>query len=418
MGVQGLRSAIKVIAIFFSLVLILASGRANSVTPPVLGDIKGWGMGGAMFGVGGDLSSIYYNPAGIALCDGGFELLGITAGATFDAVEEMLDYKEFLDVIRKIQGSEDPISDPALSEERRWISDRIGRVSEEFIGLRVPTGMRLVAPVGLGAHRLALGGAIYGFLGGEWWMERRGLPWDDPIKDMLDDGVIYSALGDVAIIGALGGAIGIAKGIKLAFGSSYKLIRRWSLSDIDDPFTVENILNPKGPDGVEGTDDDFSRRYFDPKDPLSKVQEWTGFGIDLGALLSLFKGSVQTGITMRDLFSSMRSGSLEERIDPNIAFGASIYPIRTKYLTLLLAASLDDITGSARGGDLLDKIHLGTEISMHTKGKLLSLSIRLGDNQGFLTYGFGLRLAVLSLGYARYGDDMADWHLISASIGF
>jgi hypothetical protein len=65
----------------------------------------------------------------------------------------------------------------------------------------------------------------------------------------------------------------------------------------------------------------------------------------------------------------------------------------------------------------LDKLHLGAELSLHSN-RLISLSARVGDNQGFLTYGFGLRLAILSIGYARYGDEVADWHFVSASIGF
>jgi hypothetical protein len=416
MGIQGLHTAFKGVVISL-LAISLISGEAGAITPPMLGDIRGWGMGGAMFGVGGDLSSIYYNPAGIALCDGGLELLNIMAGATFDTVGEMLDYDEFLDRIRRIQGSDDPINDPALSEDRKWVVERVERIIGELIGVRVPGGMRLVIPLSLGAHRLALGGSIYGFLGGEWWMERRGLPWDDPIKEMLDDAVIYRVFGDGLVIGTLGGAIGLAKGVKLALGSNYKLLRRWIFSDVEDPFTVEDVMNPKGPDGIEGTEDDFSRRFFDPNDPLAKVQRWTGFGLDLGALLSIRDGSIQAGVTLRDLVSSMRSGSSEGKIDPNLAVGASFSPFRTKYMTLLMAFSLDDIGGSVRGGGILDKLHLGAELSLHSN-RLISLSARVGNNQGFLTYGFGLRLAILSIGYARYGDEVADWHFVSASIGF
>jgi hypothetical protein len=92
-------------------------------------------------------------------------------------------------------------------------------------------------------------------------------------------------------------------------------------------------------------------------------------------------------------------------------------------LDVTVAASLDNPNGDDRLGEFeldtfTDHLHLGAEAIFWPKG-WLSLGVRIGDNQGFATYGARLRLLkFLNLDVARYGNLEADWWVSSLEISF
>jgi len=438
--------------LFILLILAVNVAKASENQAPLylLRGVRPMSLGNAFEAIADDINALHYNPAGIAQTkETLFGLLLIRARVSFDLFDELKTATElFEETIDPIINSDEPLTDPSLTEEREELVDQLEEMMVKTLSAMpdIPT-ISLIIP-----HRisdkmnLAFGGSIYSQGAISTYIERRGVSWGDPIIDMLDNALIYDVAWQLNLEIATAFEISIDKPfLKTAYvGFDYKKIRRELFSDADDPFTVADVLNPNGEDGIEGTDDDFSKRYFDfeGKDPLEFAQDnfesQKGYTTDLGFLVTPLDG-LKLALTIRNLSSNLSPEDGEDKSFPrNIVYSASVKPFvladymefleKPSWFDLTLAASID----KSNGDDLLrdfaetvytenalkhDNIHLGTEFVIWPD-KPISLSFWAGNNQGYATFGTRLKLAALYFNFAKYGDLKANWYVGSVEMAF
>ena len=131
--------------------------------------------------------------------------------------------------------------------------------------------------------------------------------------------------------------------------------------------------------------------------------------------------------TIRRVELEEEEGKEDRKYPRNVVFSTALKPFtllgkQPSLLDLTLAASLDRRNSDDRMLDFSidkgsDKIHLGAEVILFPNNGI-SLSGRIGSNQGFLTFGAGLKLGGLHLGVARYGDLETDWYVGSLNLSF
>jgi len=198
-------------------------------------------------------------------------------------------------------------------------------------------------------------------------------------------------------------------------GLSYRVIsRRYK----DDRFAIIDMLDP----------DAFRAEHFDTStieggtiDSISDVREFlnqnttkdTGFGVDVGFQVD-HTDYLTTALVLRNLASKLG----DEKFPATRTIAVAGRPLQflkmdNALLDVLVAASLsngagDDFLVDFRNRTLADKLHLGVEATLFPRSPV-RLTGRLGNNQGFVTAGASLRLSVLEMGVAYYGDLEADW---------
>jgi hypothetical protein len=266
-------------------------------------------------------------------------------------------------------------------------------------------------------------------------IDEQGLPWEDEVIAMLDNPVIYQVAGQLTLATALAVQVPInALFLKSAnVGAGLRFIRRSTFTDEDNPFAIEDVLNP----------DEFKETYFNLEEGDSFVDfardnfdTQTGYSFDLGTLLTPVDG-LRVGLAWRNLTSRLKVESTDSagettkvnrHFPRNFTVAVAAKPFEllkteNQLLDVTVAASLDNPNGDNRLGkfeldEYTDHIHLGAEAIFWPKG-WLSLGVRAGDNQGFATFGATLRLLkFLNLDVARYGDLESDWWVGSLEISF
>ena len=300
--------------------------------------------------------------------------------------------------------------------------------------LGLPT-FGLIEPLTIGGYKAAVGLSLYTQAVADVRIVEAGLPWNDEVMEMLDNPVLYRVAAQVSLATALSVEIPVNQSFLKAanLGLGVRLIRRGTFTDIDDPFTIVDILDT----------DEFKERYFNLGEgddfgefARDNLDSKSGYSVDLGTLLFPIDG-LRVGIAWRNAFSNMTveyqdaAGNevKDDREFPdNFVVAVAAKPLEllgqeSTAVDLTLAVSRDNPNGDDRLGEFeLDKftdhIHLGAEAIFWPKG-LFSLGLRVGDNQGFATFGATLRLfKFLNLNLARYGDLKTDWWLGSMEISF
>lgn len=139
----------------------------------------------------------------------------------------------------------------------------------------------------------------------------------------------------------------------------------------------------------------------------------TGIGIDIGAIYQLDE-KTKVALVLKNIggvkfnFKSTDVAGEQREYKGEIPFGATIgasykYKMPEKYKKdfaakdILFAADIADI-GS--GGSFWKKVHLGAETTV-----LRKLNVRAGINQGYLTFGLGIRLGIIQLDWAYYQEE-------------
>jgi len=438
------------ITIFFVILFTANLAPADDNAPLYLfRGVRPMSLGNAFEAIADDINALHYNPAGIAQIDRTkFELLFARARITTELSNELeTAQKLFEDTIDPIINSDDPLTDPALKEERKELVDRLENMMQETLDLMpdVPA-ISLIIPYKLNKNvNLSFGGSICSQSNLLAYIERRGLAWKDPVKDMLDNAIVYDVIWQLNIQGAIGVNVLINKPFlkSVGVGFDYKNINRQIFSDEDDPFTVADILNPDGEDNIEGTEDDFSKRYFDfdeDSDVLDFIKDnfekQSGYSTDLGFLVTPLDG-FNLALSIRNLASNLSFEDEDKSFPRNIVYSAAIKPfILTETLGLFERPSWFELTFSAsidkEDDDLLreyaekvytpdslehENIHLGTEFVLLPR-KPISLSFWAGNNQGYPTFGTRLALSALQINFAKYADLKADWYVASVEMAF
>jgi len=440
----------------FALVLFLSlSTFADTEYEPLLlvRGVRPMGLGNAFEAIADDENAFHYNPAGLAQReDKLFYLLTLRPIISFDLADERPEtIRDLYDAINTLTGCEDPNpledSAPDCREAREILADRVEEALDEYLsGKSDFPSIGLAIPFNIAEkYRLTVGGSVYTQSSVSFRIEPRGLLWSDPIMDMLDNAIVYNISTQWAWEIASAMEIPVNKSpilSKAYVGIAFRRINRWVFTDEDEPFTVEDIINPKGPDGIEGTDDDFKTKYFgmDEGEELvdlgdfvefasDNFKERDGYSFDLGTILEPVDG-LKCAFVIRNFASgvSLKEEDKEDRNFPrNVVFSAAVKPLvllkkQPSLLDLTLAASLDRRNGDDRMLDFSidegsDRIHLGAEATLFPNSGI-SLSGRIGNNQGFLTYGGSLKLGGLYLDFARYGDLETDWYVGSINLSF
>jgi len=396
------------------------------------------GLGNAFEAIADDENAFHYNPAGLAQGKKVlFHLLIARTRISSDLASEITEMQDVLDNIKTLESYDDWLenSSQECREAREELADWIEEAATESLGVRsdLPS-VGLAVPFRIAEkYRLIVGGSVYTQSLISLRVQQRGLIWADPIKDMLDDAIVYNISAQWAWQIASAVEIQVDRPpilSKVYTGIALRRINRWVFTDEDDPFTVDDLMNLDGPDGIKGTDDDFEKRYFDIKhfdlDSLrDSFEERKGYSIDLGTILLPVDG-LKFAFVIRNLASSISLGEGDRNFPRNVILsaavkpltllaGAGLEPVSTSLLDLTLAASLDKRNSDDRMSDFsinkyTDRIHLGTEVTLFPD-KNVSFSGRIGNNQGFLTLGTSLKISNLHLDFVRYGDLEADWYV-------
>jgi len=377
--------------------------------------VRAMGMGNVFSAVADDGDAFYYNPAGLSdIRKVRVDIQPLRLIPTRDLYEESKDMGDLIDDMDKLSKSSDPLEDPALKNERIRIADKLERMANENLGLDIAAPVRIIIPFHIGNY-----GAALGFNAGVWsdskiQIKKRGLNWSDPVKNIMDDEVFYKIMAEAHY--------GLASAIKfpvpttpiaLSFGFYARNIHRNIMTDEDDMLKVEYILNPKGPDGIKGTDDDFENRYFDPNDPLDMINKGKGYSLDAGVMASVSE-SLKLALTFQNLigkidYKEIDDYTMKKYIGTSASLNASKFIGISSISDIILTAGMDDINDK-------ESYQLGLEAIW--KLGFLSLSGRIGNNKGYLTMGAGLQLFFLDIDYAFFGDEATDWHAISLNLAF
>lgn len=397
------------------------------------------GLGNAYEAIADDMYAIHYNPAGLAQVDEHiFQFLIIRGRATTDFIDEATTIDEFMsDTIDPLVDSENPLTDtdPDLVAARERLVERAEQILVETHGLDIGLpSLGFIKPFTLADHKAAAAISFYNHAVANVRIAEAGLSWADPVMAMLDNPILYSATIQSTLATALSVEIPVAPPYLQAanVGLGFRLIRRGTFTDVNNPFTIEDILDP----------DQFKQNYFDLEgdDSLTEfvqknIDTTTGYSADLGTLFLPVDG-LRVGLVWRNILSNIdveysvaENLIIENRGFPsNLVVSVAAQPLTLlaqpmEWLDLTIAASLDNPNGDDRLGDLKlnsyrDSIHLGAEIIL-TPSRWLSLAVRMGNNQGFITYGTTLRLfGFLDFNVGRYGNLEADWWFGSTEISF
>ena len=425
MSYQKLAAFLRLMVLGFSIFfLCLPSSVSADETPLFLyRGLRPASLGNAYEAIANDLSAIHYNPAGLTQINKiSFQLLPIRGGITQDVFDQALSMETFLDdVVSPLTNSANPLFDPAVASARSKLVEEVGNLSSKHLGVNIDfLGFGLSVP--MVDKQMALGLSLYFQTLTEFRLAKKGVPWPDPILRMLDDEVIYRSVGQGALATSLAYRVDLNQPFlkSVHFGTTARLIGRGEFSDVDDPFTISDLLNPK----------QFTEEYFDlgPNQSVTdfiqeNIDRQFGYSIDFGTIVMPFDG-LNLGIVGRNLVG----GIGEKTFPPNVAISMAVRPLNllkktNTLLDMTLAATYDNPNGDdALGGYVLDQLsdnlHLGAEVRL-LPDQFIEVGLRVGNNQGFLTMGGDLRLLkFIHLEVARYSDLQSDWWIGAASLDF
>lgn len=189
-----------------------------------------------------------------------------------------------------------------------------------------------------------------------------------------------------------------------AVGLTFKYIYRLVLNDTILGFTNTLKAAEELQNGISGGMTGFS--------------EWAhlerGFGFDLGGMAKFNNTTV--GLAMQDIFEYLDGEFKQVRV----SLGAAHHFGKVEKLPmvdeLLIAMDIKDLF---REDNFFNKIHLGAEADFHVA------ALRLGINQGYPVFGFGLNFFLMHFDYAFLTEELGYYpgqkpitsHLVSLRLG-
>ncbi len=426
MSYQKLAAFLRLTVLGFYIFFLCLPGLVSAGETPLFlyRGLRPASLGNAYEAIANDLSAIHYNPAGLTQINKfSFQLLPIRGAITQDIFDQALSMENFLDdVVSPLTNSANPLFDPTVALARSKLVEEVGNLSSKHLGVNIDfLGFGLSVP--MVDKQMALGLSLYFQTLTEFRLAKKGVPWPDPILQMLDDEIIYRSVGQGALATSLAYRVDLNQPFlkSIHFGTTARLIGRGEFSDVDDPFTISDLLNPK----------QFTEEYFDlgPNQSVAdfiqeNIDRKFGYSIDFGTIVIPFDG-LNLGVVGRNLVGGIGG---EETFPPNVAISMAVRPLNllkktNTLLDMTLAATYDDPNGDdALGGyaldQLSDNLHLGAEVRL-LPDQFIEAGLRVGNNQGFLTMGGDLRLLkFIHLEIARYSNLQSDWWIGAASLDF
>lgn len=381
--------------------------------------IRAMGMGNSFGAVSDDADAFYYNPSGLSSIRGfRLDIQPVRIIPTQDFYNETKDIDELIDDIDRLSSSDDPLGDPNLKDERIRLMNKIERLVVEQVGADLAVPVRIMFPLHIGDYGVTIGGIAHEWVGAQIDVRKKGLQWGNFVTDILDDEIFYKVIEERLY--GVSSAISFpmpSLPVKLSVGLTAKMIERAILTDEDNLLDFADLMNPEGKDNIKGTADDFENLYFDPDNPLSSRITGTGFGIDGGMMASIGDDTMKVGLYSRNLLGSIKYDDNEDETFNrlfNVSASVNLAKLPNPNIPMIDLILSGDYVGI---GSDNPKPRAGLELILRPLN-LISVSARVGNNNGFLTLGAGIQLMFLDIDYAFYGDEITNWHAVSLNLSF
>jgi hypothetical protein len=329
------------------LALILTSGSAMAkVYPSFYRGVRPLGMGDAFTAIADDENALFYNPAGLSKID----------TLTFGVVNPLVEAStKSIDLANDADDTDMDDTAEVVALMRDYLGDH-----QHFRGAALPH-------VGF---NVAGYGVMVGFLAQATLdAEIHNPTWPEAQIDY-----IY----DRGLVAGVGGRIPF---LDLRIGGTLKYIDR---SSLNETYTATDIA-----------DDDFEDNFDNDQKSGSAV------AVDLGLIYTLpwiEWAQTDVGFTIQHL-PEMRFGeAMDQETQANLGIAAKKGFGGFNVVTALDYVDLTNTIGEDR--DFAKRLHMGVELELP-----LILSLRMGLNQGYFSYGISVDLWALKLDFAGYSEE-------------
>jgi len=389
--------------------------------------MRAMGLGNAYEAVADDLFSFDYNPAGLASIDE-FTLAIVPAQIRLseDLADELENLQDLLDEINELSNE-----DQATILASDAIDDVVARVDElrrqKLKGSATLGLARAAMPLPeIAGFRLVGAASVSNQMVTGISLDRAGLPWSSVVLDVLDDEFTLDASLEVFTMQFAAAA---EKDLSTPFveriraGANLRLVNRRIKHDF---FTLTDMLDPdkfKDEHFDTTTDDGDVDSFGDVWDIIeNNTESETGQGVDVGVQID-HTDYLTTALVVRSLVSDIG----DDTFPTTTTISAAAKPLtfldqENSLVDLTVAAGYsdgagDDAQDAFLNDSITDNIHLGVEAILFPDSPI-NVAVRVGDNQGFLSYSAEVKLAFLRAGVGWYGDLETDYRTAGLSLVF
>lgn len=330
-------------------ILVLALGIAPAsakVYPSFYRGVRPLGMGDAFTAVVDDENALFYNPAGLSKVD----------TLTFGVVNPMLEASA--DSIDLFYDADDTDMDE---------TDEVVELMRDYLGEHQHLRGGVFPHVGLNI-------AGYGVMVGVLAQATLDAEIRNPTWPQAEMDYVY----DRGLVAGVGGRIPF---LDLRLGATLKYISR---SSLNETYTATDIA-----------DDDFEDEFDDD------LKDGSSVALDLGLIYRLpwlEWAETDVGFTIQHLPEMQFGDALDQETQANIGIAAKKGFGGFDVIAALDYVDLTNTIGEDR--DIPKRLHMGVEVELP-----MILAVRLGLNQGYLTYGLSADLWVVKLDFASYSEE-------------
>jgi len=330
---------------------------------------RSMGMGGAGVAIGGRFDSIFMNPANLTdLPSDNWEvnLLNFSLGYGKN-VEEFIDDIDAATDVGDLNGDGDTSDDELTA---------VNNVLQEYRGANMHFDASVLSSMARGGEAVSWGvGALGSF-------RMNMIPHEGFGSGGLLE--VHSALDYGYIIGAA-----FNKSRKFHPGFSLKFINRDS---VDHSFSAREIV-----ENEDNLDDYLTDEV---------VNKGTAFGFDAGLIYEmndiLMKPAIGFSVLNIGDLDFGEAGSIPMTLNLGISAKADL-PVLGNILT---GFDIVDVTGEFHeDSDMVKRLRMGLEMLV-VDNTLSTIALRAGLYQGYGTFGADLRLAMFSLSYNTYAEEI------------
>lgn len=324
---------------------VLGQSASAKVYPSFYRGVRPLGMGDAFTAVVDDENALFYNPAGLSKID------TLNLGVVNPLLEASADSIDLA-----YDADDTDLDDTGEVEE----------LMREYLGEHQHIRGAIFPHAGF---NIAGYGVMVGYLAQATLDAEFRDQW--PVAEV---DYVY----DHGLVAGVGGQIPF---LDLRLGATLKYINRSSLNEV---YTVADI-----------TDDDFEDNFEDDLEDGSSV------ALDLGVIYGLpwiEWADTDLGFTIQHLPEMQFGDALDQETQANFGIAAKKGFGGFNVIAALDYVDLTHTIGEDR--DIPKRLHMGVEVELP-----MILSLRLGLNQGYLTYGLSADLWVLKLDFAGYTEE-------------
>ncbi|MBI5207141.1 MAG: hypothetical protein HY934_05045 [Candidatus Firestonebacteria bacterium] len=393
-------------------------------------------MGGAFVAVGDDYNARNWNPASLALVKSWDLTFEVTPRISDDIQKELIEASQgkgtigdAKDAIDASQNDKNPDANNASTKDLMKVIDDISSKLVEG-GSDIYTGFSIRPwKFGMGVYINALTRA---------YIVKSAMSQTKffGAYSIIDDKIAYNITADISPVVTQAFTIkelipvpefisdGDNTDRDLNLGINMKYLYRGKFNNENDPLTILDIASSAS-----------NNKKLVPTS-TDEIPIGTGIGMDLGTIIKV-NDYLNLGLNIQDIgvtkitYKTKTKGNTtydtnDEDFPTNLRIGTALKPLKlmgmkdSKAMDMTLAFDLDNLNGGARDNtDFADKTHIGLETKFTLWRDFLGLGFRVGENQGFPTYGLTVNgLWFFSAQYIMYGTDVTDYHTASVGVVF